>query len=192
MTETGITIETVGRRTYFRGETYPCRDVLKREGAHWDADGRAWWIGDRAKAEALAARLNASTASETGASGTGTGEGPQGDFTDHVLAGRATYKGKPYYVAGNVERGYGRYARDKVSIVYTRDFAKVLLISRDGTLRFWADNQLVTVEKRYERPQTINSLRDFKNDLREGRVRTCPNCGSSSCEGARGFHCEED
>ena len=49
-----ISLERVGRRTYFRGATYPVRRHLRAGGAHWDADAKAWWIGSHEVAEALA------------------------------------------------------------------------------------------------------------------------------------------
>lgn len=49
-----ITTSRIGRRTYIRGATYPIRDTLRNAGAHWDADEKAWWIGDDAKAQAIA------------------------------------------------------------------------------------------------------------------------------------------
>lgn len=49
-----ITTNRIGRRTYIRGATYPIRDTLRNAGAHWDADEKAWWIGDDAKAQAIA------------------------------------------------------------------------------------------------------------------------------------------
>lgn len=40
-----ITMETVGKRVYLNGNTFPVKDALKRAGCHWDGDRRAWWIG---------------------------------------------------------------------------------------------------------------------------------------------------
>lgn len=53
-----ITLERVGRRTYLRGETFPVKDSIKDAGGHWDADARAWWLGDNAKAEIIAKRAS--------------------------------------------------------------------------------------------------------------------------------------
>lgn len=50
-----ITVERVGRRWYLRGDTLAVRGLLRGGGCHWDADARAWWIGDHAAAVALAA-----------------------------------------------------------------------------------------------------------------------------------------
>ena len=51
-----ITVERVGRRSYLRGDTLPVRGLLREAGCHWDADARAWWIGDDATARQLAAQ----------------------------------------------------------------------------------------------------------------------------------------
>lgn len=49
-----ITLTRDGRRTYIGGDTMAVRGVLKDGGCHWDADRKAWWIGDHATAETLA------------------------------------------------------------------------------------------------------------------------------------------
>lgn len=49
-----ITLERTGRRTWFRGDTYGARNILRDGGAKWDQEAKAWWIGDHAKAETLA------------------------------------------------------------------------------------------------------------------------------------------
>lgn len=40
-----ITVERIGRRSYFRGNTFQIKDRLRAAGAHWDAEQKAWWIG---------------------------------------------------------------------------------------------------------------------------------------------------
>lgn len=54
-----VTVTREGRRSYLSGDTYPLKDAIKTAGGHWDADRRAWWIGDEAKAQALAAKAAA-------------------------------------------------------------------------------------------------------------------------------------
>ena len=49
-----ITVERVGRRSYFRGDTLSVRNLLRSGGAHWDGDRKAWWIGSHDAALALA------------------------------------------------------------------------------------------------------------------------------------------
>jgi hypothetical protein len=58
----GITAERVGRRTYLRGDTMPARGLLRDGGCHWDADAKAWWIGDHAAALALVERAKSAPA----------------------------------------------------------------------------------------------------------------------------------
>jgi hypothetical protein len=123
-----IQTETAGRRTYIIGDTYPHREALRAAGAHWDADRRAWWIGSRSTAEALAASL----ASTSTSASTSNGPGRAG-----VVAGRARYKGRAYYVAGRRVRGRTPYD-DIVEAVTTRDGSRVMLYSRDGSRQFWA------------------------------------------------------
>jgi hypothetical protein len=48
-----LSIESAGRRHYVRGDTYPLRERLRAAGAHWDAEARAWWFGQREAAERL-------------------------------------------------------------------------------------------------------------------------------------------
>ena len=57
-TSSSITTERIGRRTYFRGETFSHKEAIKNAGGHWDKDQRAWWIGSDADAQALVTRLN--------------------------------------------------------------------------------------------------------------------------------------
>jgi hypothetical protein len=49
-----IDVERAGRRSYLRGDTLSVRGLLRAGGCHWDADERAWWIGDAGAAERLA------------------------------------------------------------------------------------------------------------------------------------------
>lgn len=57
-----VTAERVGRRTYLRGDTMPVRGLLRDGGCHWDADARAWWIGDHSAALALVERASSAPA----------------------------------------------------------------------------------------------------------------------------------
>jgi hypothetical protein len=169
---TSYTTETTGRRTYVIGNTYAVRDALRAAGAHWDADRKAWWMGDAAKASALVASLGA-----TAPAAASTQADRQAPGTDATIAGKATYKGKTYYVAGRVDRGRTRWD-DRVGMVTSRDGDKVLLYSRDGSMQFWAPLQqfgarvtvaemgatpdgVARVEKTYDRPQTIGRLKAY-------------------------------
>lgn len=184
-----IQTQTEGRRTYVTGDTYPHREALRAAGAHWDGDRKAWWLGDAAKAEQLAADLGG--ANPAAREHESAGE-PKAPGESAVVAGKGDYKGKTYYLAGRIVRGRRSPYDDRVAAVESRDGAKVLLYSRDGSLQFWGARAAVTVTRRYDRPQTIGSLKSFAEGMRNGTVPVCRYCGSPSCDGARGGHCEED
>jgi hypothetical protein len=149
-----ITIERQGRRSYIIGDTYPHRDALRGSGAHWDAAKRAWWTGSQAKAEEIVAGLAAA---------------PAATLKDETLSedareiiGRGTYRGSSVYVLGRVvERGRTAYDRDEIAAVKTRDSSRVKVCSRDGSRVWWASTDEVSVDKRYERLQSIRGLREY-------------------------------
>ena len=97
---------------------------------------------------------------------------------DAVVAGRATYRGKTYYLAGREIRS-GRHWRDnRVEAVTTRDGSRLLLYFRDGSGQFWAPRTEVAVDKYYGRPQTIRGLQQYAADRRAGKARyECEECG---------------
>lgn len=47
-----LTVETVGRRTYIVGDTFPAKDIIKRHGGRWDGFRQAWGFDSE-----MAARL---------------------------------------------------------------------------------------------------------------------------------------
>lgn len=180
-----ITVERVGRRSYLRGNTYPIKDRLRSAGAHWDADQRAWWIGSDEAARKLAEASAPTTAP--------SGDAPKTDSAapgpEAVVAGKAAYKGRAYYVAGRVERGRTHYD-DRVSPVMSRDQSRVLLYSRDGKLSFWAPHDQAGIVKSYDRPQTIGRLQRFAAESRAsgggipaGRTYECEECGERVTSG---------
>lgn len=61
-----ITIERVGGRVYFGGDTYPAKGQIKGIGGHWDGDRRQWWVGavKLAAAQQLVAELVAKAATK--------------------------------------------------------------------------------------------------------------------------------
>lgn len=187
-----ITIRTQNRRTYIEGNTYPHRAALRAAGCHWDRDAGAWWLGDAGKAAQLVERLSAAAAPKPADEASAPGEAAPGE--DAVVAGRGVYKDRTYYLAGRTLRGRSYYDGDKVQMVATRDGAKLLLLSRDGSRQFWAPREMVQVSKRYDRPQTIAGLRRFAAAAKKGFPgrATCYMCGSPSCDGARGGLCEHD
>lgn len=175
-----ITLEAQGRRIYVRGNTFPIKDSLRAVGAKWDPEAKAWWAGSgkRGDLEALVAKIGTRSAE-------GEREAPGDGAT---VAGRATYKGKTYYVAGRLERGRTHY-EDRVRSIESRDGSRVLLHFRDGSRSFWAARAEVDVQRRYERPTTIRGLRRFAEQRRaeERGEAKCPvcakhcTCGTSFC-----------
>lgn len=51
---TTIQIETVGRRHYIVGNTYPIKDRLRTAGCKWDSERKAWWTGKAETAQQFA------------------------------------------------------------------------------------------------------------------------------------------
>lgn len=158
-----VRIESEGRRHYLVGDTYAVRDRIRALGAHWDAGRKAWWTGKRDQAEALVAQLNAAPAP---AASEARPE-PQAPGMSAIVAGRATYKGRTYYIAGRRERGRTAYD-DTVEAIRSRDGSRVLLYFRDGSRQFWAPTAEVQVLRTYERPQTIQGLRDYAERAQQG------------------------
>jgi hypothetical protein len=160
-----ITIQSEGRRHYLVGNTYPIKDAIRAAGCKWDADRKSWWTGKRETAEALAAKLSGGAGGDAApGSERPTREAPG---EEAVVAGRAIYKGKSYYVAGRIERGRTHYD-DRVSRVESRDGSRVLLLFRDGSSQFWAARAELQITKSYDRPQTIARLKRFAEEAKSG------------------------
>lgn len=159
-----IQLEARGRRVYIRGNTYPIKDTLRAAGAKWDPEERAWWVGP-AKRGAIEALLASAPSSARPEATEAPGE-------DAVVAGRVTYRGKVYYLAGRSVRGR-TYYDFRVDAVTSRDGTRVLLYYRDGSRQFWASAEEVRIERTYDRPQTIGRLRRFAEQRKAGR---CPVC----------------
>lgn len=142
-----ITVERVGRRSYFIGNTYPIKDKLRAAGAHWDGDKRAWWIGDHAKAEALAG-AGSSAAPEAGE------RNSDALSDDAKIAGKARYKGREYLLVweGETKRGYAA----KLSFA-------------DGSKIFWANDGEFQVTKTYSEGMTFGALKRFREDFKRQR-----------------------
>jgi hypothetical protein len=184
-----IQTQTEGRRTYILGDTYPFRDRIRALGAHWDAGRKAWWTAKRDAAEQLVSELNAAAAADTSAAAT-RGENSGGnraprDGIHSIVAGRATYKGRTYYVAGRVEKGRTHWD-DTVVAVATQDGSKLLLYFRDGSSQFWASRSEVEIVKRYDRPQTINGLRKFAHEAKEAGSAELAACKRRGWDGVIG------
>jgi len=162
--------EAVGGRVYLVGETYPHRETLRAGGARWDPERRAWWVSDRARAEALAQQCGTGGAGATGAAvdtgGAGAGGAAVDDPTGTTVAARGRYRDRPCYVVGRVVRGRTHWD-DRVAPVRSRDGASVLCCSPDGTRRWWATASEVVIARQYERPTTISALRRYAARQRE-------------------------
>lgn len=182
-----IQIQTEGRRHYITGNTYPVRDQIRSIGAHWDVVRKAWWTGKREDAEQLVAQLNQQKPATAPAPSNGGRKTPR-DGMDSVVAGRATYKGKTYYLAGRTVRGRTHWD-DGVDVVQTKDGAKVLLYFRDGSSQFWADRSQVQIVKSYDRPQSIAGLKRYAEEAKQARENGEDKCWAcrKHCTCGRGF-----
>jgi hypothetical protein len=190
-----ISIRSEGRRHYVVGDTYPVREALRGAGLKWDPQAKAWWSGKRETAEAAISSVH-------GAGGNGNGgTAPQAERTDReapgedaIVAGRAEYKGRTYYLAGREQRGRSRHD-DTVSPVTSRDGSRMLLYFRDGSSQFWAAAEAVEVTKTYRRSQTIAGLREYaeqakqtraqgyEDGIPDGRRYECDECGERVTRG---------
>lgn len=172
------TIEKKGRRHYLRGLPFGLKDRAKASGCKWDADERCWWTS---KADVAAEIAGAAADASASDSGSRQREAP-GD--EAVVAGRVTYKGKTFYVAGRTVRGRTTYD-DRVEGIVTRDGAKILLYFRDGSSSFWAARDAVEVVKRYDRPQTIGGLNRYAEKAKADKERYgyVPRKGVDYCGG---------
>jgi len=179
-----ITVERVGRRSYLTGNTYPVKDAIRNAGGHWDAERKAWWLGDDVKARSIAQQSAGAATTSSNSSGA---EAPKREAPglEATVAGRAEYKGKTFYVAGRVIRGRTHWD-DQVGEVTSRDGSSVLLYFRDGSSSFWAKTADVRVVKSYRKPTTIKSLRDFAERAKEARAQGnddgIPNGATYECE----------
>jgi hypothetical protein len=174
-----ITIQSEGRRHYLIGNTYPIKDAIRSAGCKRDGDRKAWWTGKYETAEKLVSEVS-------GSAKPAKGDEKKAPGLEAKVAGRATYKGKSYYLAGKVVRGRTHWD-DSCEAVTTRDGAKFLLLSRDGSLEFWAARSEVEVTKRYSKAKTIRSLQEFaakaKSDGGAGEYcfHMCPVGGFKCC-----------
>lgn len=177
-------VEREGRRSYIVGNTYPVKDALKAAGAHWDGDRRAWWLGDDADARALVERLGSPAAAPTSTPAAAPAA-PEGLSDDTKIAGKATYKGRPYLLLWVGETRRGQAAK---------------LAFADGSKVFWADASAVEVTKVYERhpvkgPMTWRRMQllraryaagraqGYDDGIAEGRRYECPECGEHVTRG---------
>ncbi|OBK02783.1 hypothetical protein A5637_16350 [Mycolicibacterium fortuitum] len=167
---TAIEVRKTGRRFYIQGAPYAARDTLRDAGCRWDPEEKGWWTGKGDVAEKLVAHL--------------TRNAPDPDAPETVsssaavLKGRATYKGKSYYLLAS-----GTSAKTG------RPYAKVC--SRDGQLVFWVkDFDEFRVESRYQTPKSIEGLRRFAAEAKAQEDQYGCGCschGGSHCDCGRGW-----
>lgn len=133
-----ITVQKIGRRHYLRGNTYPVKDSLRTAGCKWDPAEKAWWTG---KAD-VAARFE-------GAAPKSSGNSPSALSRSDNVSGKATYKGKEYWLlwSGMTRRG--------------TEAAK--LAFKDGSKTFWADLAEVSIVKTYD-DMTFGWLDDLRKE----------------------------
>lgn len=99
-----ISIQSEGRRHYIIGDTFPIRDSIKNAGCKWDPTRKAWWTGKKELAEKLA-----TTSSDTAPASDRSPTPKEAPGEGAIVAGKATYKGKTYYIAGRIDRGRTQY-----------------------------------------------------------------------------------
>lgn len=152
-----ISTKREGRRTYILGTAFEHRSQCKAAGATWDGEKRAWWLGNDAKAKALAAQLAAQPVR-------GAFSGLKDTDTLH---GRGRHQGKSCLIVwmGNTARG--RSAK---------------LANLGGTMMWWAPADEVEVQKVYgggwteddrgrehrRQPMTWGKLKQLREEFRAG------------------------
>lgn len=164
-----ITIEKIGRRHYIRNSPFALKDQLRAAGCKWDPEQRAWWTS-----KADVAQKFAKAAAEQ----------PKAAGLNQEVAGKATYKGRSYYLAARTIRGSTHWD-DRCEAVTSRDGSKMLLAFVDGSKTFWTSRNEVQVTQTYRTARTIASLREFAQKARSSdstgrRAGTCADCGTSS------------
>ena len=160
-----ITLDKIGRRHYLRGTPFAARDLLSANGCNWDPAERAWWTGKADIAEALLARLAEDSKAAAESPDTVGAD-------DRVLRGRASYKGKSYYLLVHGEKSGRPYAR---------------LCARDGSFAFWVkDFAQLTITTRYEKPRSISELRQLAQQYKAREKQHGCGCW---CHGGRYCEC---
>jgi hypothetical protein len=183
-----VTLERVGVRVYFVGNTFPVKDRIKGMGGHFDGDRKQWWVGaaKAADAEKLVAALAG-------------GPPPAEDLDSARVYAKARYKGRSYYV-----------------IAFAADRTRARLASLDGKVVFWKDvvpaggsgsDEAAVIEKTYQprerfggygrdtvrEYQTLGGLRRFverQKDPAQARGR-CTECDHYGPIGETCHECHE-
>lgn len=183
-----VTLQKEGVRTYVIGDTYPIKDQLKEQGCHFDRDRKQWWIGS-GKASVIEKIIQTGPVVKE--------EKPE-DSANIEVVGKATYKGKTYYVRW---QGYSEKANG----------FRAHLVSLDGKLDFWKeslpsgqpgdDSQVAVITKIYpyreyrgrEIKQTLGSIRRFIEQQKNPETRSgeCTECGQWGPSGQTCKECHE-
>ena len=171
-----VSIQTVDRRIYFVGNTFPLKDRIKAMGGHWDGERRQWWVGivkmadaqalaestlpTRVLAESVGLRSDApdfavadklrdegrEMAADAVQARYEAGPRQQRDPREVTLHGKGTWKGRPCYVG-----------------VRTRDERKVHICGLpkdDGSyFEHWVPVAEVTITREYRPKLTWNGRR---------------------------------
>ena len=165
-----ITIERVGGRVYFGGDTFAAKSQIKEIGGHWDGARRQWWVGAAklAAAQELVAELAApvmvaTDGSRAAAASVGLDpDTPAGVVADamqeagHRGADSVRTGGRAQRPAGEVRlTGKGTYqGRTYYVGPQTRDGQRVLICGlprEDGTYyERWVPAAEVTITRTYE------------------------------------------
>lgn len=167
MSTLDINLSREGRRTYIVGDTFRIKDDIKAAGGHWDADRRAWWLGDHAKAESLVAGVKAAPPAPVATyARIGDGWGIRG-------------KGLVVGASVTVEKRDGAKKTEKVTAVVSTD--------ADGTV-------LANIEpsaKPASRPAYSGGYRGNYGGGRRRACKTGGNCSSfGSGKSCGGYDCD--
>ena len=148
-TQSPLSVERIGRRSYIVGETYSVRTALRDAGAHWDPGRKAWWLGKAADAQALVERYAPRAAAAAAKRDEQSDEQRKADLLARdrdAILGRATRNGHTYYLVGQGTGDRGPWVR---------------LLYRDGSRTTFAPADEVQITARYQRPRTLTELQAY-------------------------------
>jgi len=149
-------ISVEGRRVYIQtryGD--PCVPALKCLGAHWDPQTKRWWLTS-AKTSEVEAAVAASADKPNKAD----------SEREVTVVGKASYKGRNYYVRWVGQCKSGQY--------------KARLCSLDGKIDFWAlaarrgecdvTGDVAYITKTYQEARSLDSIRRYIERLKEAET----------------------
>lgn len=158
-----IELREEGSRIYIVGNTFACKATIKAAGGHWDGDRRAWWVGKSKRSDIEAALAGAKPEERA-------------ENRPVTVMGKASYKGRSYYVrwSGRCKSGAEKFR----------------LVTLDEKLDFWANADACTWEKVYPEVRSLAGIRRFiqqKKELEKGGE--CPRCAAMERSGKWGAYC---